>query len=226
MNQAARAAFVVALIMASGLAHAAPFEPPAEDDSVKVKYQPYVIQNRKYELNHEFLFSSGVLPVDPYYKSVIGTFGYTVHFNDHWAWEIGQFSYAYNIQTSLMRKLKRTAEASGADTPNLPAIQWIAASHLVLKPLYGKEAMFNTKVVHLEAFLQLGPNVLNLTNTSSKLSFGADFGGGLRMWLSRTWSLRFDLSELVYLHDVTGKRRIRQAIQLRLGMAATLGGEE
>jgi hypothetical protein len=31
---------------------------------------------------------------------------------------------------------------------------------------------------------------------------------------------------LVYLHDANGSRRFRQALMIRLGLAATLGGEE
>jgi len=226
MSQAANAAVLVTLVMAGGLAHAESFGPSADDDTANVKSRPHVIQNRKYQLDHEFAFSAGVLPVDPYFKSLIGTFGYTVHLSDNWAWEVGQFSYAYNVETSLMRKLTRTAEAAGTAVPLLPAVRWIAATHLVLKPLYGKEAVFNTKVVHLEAFLQTGPDVISMTNSGNKLDFGVDFGGGLRLWLSRSWSTRFDLSEMVYLHDANGSRRVRQALELRLGLAVTLGGEE
>jgi outer membrane beta-barrel protein len=188
------------------------------------------IQVRKYQLDHEFLFAGGVLPVDPFYKSVIGTVGYTLHFTDNLAWEVVQFSYAYNVETSLTRKVRRTAEADGVDAPKIPALQWMVATHLVLKPLYGKEAFFNTRVVHLEAFLLAGPAVLSMTE-GSKLDPGFDFGGGLRLWLSRTWSTRIDLGEVVYFHQKdntrkAAKMRVRQSLELRLGFAATLGGDE
>ena len=80
--------------------------------------------------------------------------------------------------------------------------------------------------MHLEAFLQVGPDVVSMTNSGGKLDFGGDLGGGLRLWLARSWSTRLDLGELVYLHDANGSRRIRQALELRLGLAVTLGGEE
>jgi outer membrane beta-barrel protein len=185
-----------------------------------------VIQKRKFQLKNEFLFAGGVLPVDPYYKGVIGTFGYTLHFSDAWAWEIGQFTYAYNLGTSLLRYVQRTTLLNSGRSPEVPAVQWIATTHLVLKPLYGKEAAFNTQVVHLEAFLQAGPAVVGMANSTTKLDYGFDVGGGLRLWLSRHWSTRLDLGELVYLHNEAGSTHVRQTLELRLGFAATLGAEE
>ncbi len=183
------------------------------------------IQKRKFELDHEFLFATGILPVDPFNKSLFGAFGYTIHFNENWAWEVAQLGYAYNLETSLMRKLRRTADAAGSERPDLPVLQWMASSHLVLKPLYGKQAAFNTHVIHLEAFLQAGPVVIGMENRDG-IGLGVDVGGGVRLWLSRAWSLRFDLGEMVYLYDENGRGRIREALSLRLGMAATLGGGE
>src|SRR5205823_4592757 len=116
-----------------------------------------VIQNRKYDLLHEFAFVAGSLPSDPYHFGLTGTAGYTLHFSQSLAWEVGEFTYAQNFEKKLQKELKRTALATGNRAPDLPAIDWIAASHIVLKPLYGKEALFNTQMLHLEAYLQAGP---------------------------------------------------------------------
>jgi outer membrane beta-barrel protein len=168
----------------------------------------------------------GVLPVDPYFKGLTGTFGYTVHLSDNWAWEVAQLSYAYNLETSLYRKLVHISNAGGRDAPEIPAIQWVAASHLVLKPLYGKEAVFNTRVLHLEAFLEAGPAVVGMTGAAHKLDLGVDVGAGLRVWLSEAWSTRFDLGEMVFFHRENASTRVRQALTLRLGLALTFGGDE
>ncbi len=184
------------------------------------------IQNRRFQLDHELTVSGGVLPVDPYYKGIIATGSYTVHFGPNWAWELVQVTWAYNVQTDLMRKLIQVANAQGETAPEIPAIQWIAATHLVVKPLYGKQALFNTQVLHLEAFLQAGPAVVGMTNASHKLDLGADIGGGLRFWIAEGISTRFDLGEMVYFHNEGNSTRVRQALMLRLGLSFTFGGDE
>jgi len=184
------------------------------------------IQNRRFQLDHELTVSGGVLPVDPYYKGITATGSYTVHFGPNWAWELVQVTWAYNAQTDLMRKLIQVANAQGVATPEIPAIQWIAATHLVLKPLYGKQALFNTQVLHLEAYLQAGPAVVVMTGATRKYDLGADIGGGLRFWLTEGLSTRFDLGEMVYFHSEGSSTRVRQALMLRLGLSFTFGGDE
>jgi outer membrane beta-barrel protein len=218
----------IAVVSASGVALAADATPllgPSDvSDADKGRLQ--VIQRRTHPLANELSLSGGVLPVDPYYKGWLGTVGFTHHFNDDVAWEVVQFSWAYNAQTALLQKLIRNAVASNDQVPELPAITWIAASHLVLKPLYGKEAFLNTRVFHLEAFLQAGPAVVGMMHAQSKVEVGADLGVGLRFWLSEAWSARFDAGELVYFHPVGGRTRVRQALSLRLGLAVSFGGDE
>jgi outer membrane beta-barrel protein len=201
------------------------------------------IQNRRFQLDHELTVSGGVLPVDAYYKGVTATGSYTIHFSPSWAWEVAQVTWAYNVQTDLMRKLIQVSNAQGGrNSPaGIPAIQWIAATHLVVKPLYGKQALFNTQVLHLEAYLQAGPAVVVMTGAERKYDLGVDIGGGLRFWLTEGLSTRFDLGEMVYFHDpgctpsagsttasCTGgsSTRVRQALMLRLGLSFTFGGDE
>jgi outer membrane beta-barrel protein len=184
-----------------------------------------VIQNRKFTLDHEFALIGGVYPVDPYSKGITASLGYTVHFSENWAWEVAQFTYSFNFDTDLKKRLAQVAAARNGASLTLPEMSWVVASHLVLKPLYGKEDLFNTKVVHLEAQLQFGPAFVSRTTTDNPLSMGLDFGAGLRFWMTPVWSLRLDLGELLFLEDATSKMRLRQALHLGAGIAANLGGD-
>lgn len=181
-----------------------------------------VLQNRKYRLLHEIALLGGSLPADAYYKGFTGSIGYTLHFGEVFAWEVLQFTYSFNLDTKLKKELVRVAGSQGQTADDFPEITWIAASHLVLKPLYGKEALFNTKVVHLEVFLQAGPAFLNRANAETTLAFGFDVGFGVRFWLSKWASVRFDIYELVYFLE----QKPEQALHLHAGIAFNLRGED
>lgn len=181
-----------------------------------------VLQNRKYQLLHEISLLAGGLPVDPFYKGITGSLGYTLHFSESLAWEVLQFTYSFNIDTKLKKNLVNTAIALGNLPPKFPEIEWIAASHLVLKPLYGKQAIFNTKVVHLEVYLQAGPAFLRRGSTQDSLAFGFDAGFGVRFWLEKWVSLRMDIMELVYFLDA----KPEQSLHIHIGLSFNLRGED
>lgn len=180
------------------------------------------LQNRKYVLLHEISLLGGGLPVDPYYKGITGTLGYTLHFSDALAWEVVQFTYSFNVDTKLKKNLVNTSLALGNVPPEFPEIEWIAASHLVLKPLYGKQALFNTEVMHLEVYLQAGPAFLRRGQAAESLAFGFDAGFGIRVWATKWISIRADVMELVYFLEA----KPEQTLRLHLGAAFNLRGED
>ena len=92
----------------------------------------------------------------------------------------------------------------------------------MVKPLYGKEALFNTKVVHLEAYGRFGPTFVHRSGTNDSFAFGVDFGFGLRFWLQDWVALRFDLAELVYFLN----KKPQECLRLNAGFAFNLRGED
>lgn len=187
-----------------------------------------VIQNRKYDLASEFRFSVGTFPADPYVKGLAGTVGYALHLSDVWAWEVASFTYAYNLDASLKEEVQRIALQSGSEPPEFPELAWMVASRLVLKPLYGKKALFNTDVVHLEAFLHFGPAFVRREQTQRQNGYGLDVGAGVRLWLTSVFSVRLDLGELVYLvpQGAGQAMSVEQALHLHLGASFNLRSED
>ena len=179
------------------------------------------VQKRLYELGHELSLLGGGLPSDPYYKGITLTAGYTVHLTGWLAWEVAQGTYSYNLDSHLKKEILRFRTV---DKRAFPEITWAVASHLVLKPLYGKEALFNTDVVHVEVFLALGPALVerNIKDNAKRIpNFGGDGALGLRLWVTRVVSLRFELGELVYVVP----EGVRNALHARAGFAFNLQGE-
>lgn len=182
-----------------------------------------VIQNRKFELDHELSFWVGTLPADPYYKGLTGSASYTWHLHEAFAWEVAQFTYSLNFGTFLRGEVERVARSTTGSMPGFPTIEWVLASRLVFKPFYGKQAFLNTNVVHLEAFLCVGPDWMyvqgvegNAGRVRDRLDvFGFDFGGGVRLFLTDVVSLRLDLNEIIFFVP----KGVLQALHARLGVS-------
>ena len=176
-----------------------------------------VIQNRKFAMDHELAILFGGLPEDPFSKSVTVTAGYTAHFSDSWAWEIAQFSYTV-LQTNS--SLKRQAELK-AINPVFKEVDWFVTSRLVLKPIYGKEALFNTELVHLEVFLYAGPAIVFEGKANKTFRLGVDPGFGLRLWITPNISARVDIGELIYF-----ARGVQASLHMHGGVSFSLGGDD
>ena len=65
------------------------------------------IQERAYRMEHEFDLSVGVLPLDAFTKNFYAQVGYTLHFTDSFAWQIGRGAYGYSANTGLRDQLQR-----------------------------------------------------------------------------------------------------------------------
>jgi outer membrane beta-barrel protein len=187
-----------------------------------------VIQKRRFQLEHELSFLAGVLPADPYYKGITASLGYTIHMSEAVAWEVVQGTYSFNVDTHLKDRLLEVAAGRGQASPQLPEIEWMVGTRVLLKPLYGKEALFNTEVVHLEAYLGLGPVAVKRSAPVSGIAFGVDAMAGLRLWLDTNWSLRLDIGELLYVEEgaTNAGLQLRQALHMGLVIALALGVDQ
>jgi outer membrane beta-barrel protein len=184
--------------------------------------QQGVIQKRQYDLVHELTLLTGVLPADPYYKGYTVGASYTFHVNHVWGWEIGQFNWSFNRNTKLRDEVRRIAAANQSARPIFRKLQWHGASRLVFKPLYGKQAVFNTKIVHIEGFLAAGPGMSQMTGPGTPVTYGIDASFGMRLWMTDVFSMLVDLGQ--YTHWFNGGTW--QALHLHLGFAFNLRGEE
>jgi outer membrane beta-barrel protein len=151
----------------------------------------FSIQPRPYRLGHEFQLGLGVLPMDAFYVGGVLGASYTYHFSDFWAWEIANAGYSLNFDTSLREELRQDYNLEpvrgGGDRIHL-----YATSSVVVKPLFGKLALFNSDVVHSETYFTAGGGLLLKGDVPL---FTVVFGLGLRFWSSDVVSLRFDVKD-------------------------------
>lgn len=157
----------------------------------------YAIEERPYRLGHEFNLGFGVLPLDAFYVGAVVDFSYTYHFSDLWAWEIVNVGYSQNFDTPLRSNLEenyRLAPVQGGGT----RINLLGSTNLVAKPLFGKLALFNRKLIYSETFFNVGAGpVLKGENWL----FSAVVGMGIRFWANNAVSVRFDVRDHLIFFD-------------------------
>ncbi|MBI5508821.1 MAG: outer membrane beta-barrel domain-containing protein [Deltaproteobacteria bacterium] len=164
----------------------------------------FSIQERPYRLGHEFQLGLGVLPLDAFYVGITASASYTYHFSDFWAWEIAGGSYSLNKGTGLATRLfdeYGVVPVRGGGE----RIVTFASTSVVVKPLFGKLAVFNSDVVYSETFFVAGVGPMR------KGEFwrpSADVGAGFRFWTSPVLSWRLDIRDVLVFSSLAPENNL------------------
>jgi len=151
------------------------------------------VQDRQYRMNHELSFGVGVLPIDAFYKGLLAQLGYTYHFSDSFAWQVGRGAYSYDVDTGLKAQLQRDF---GVLPTAFDQVQWMVGSDLIWSPFYGKSSFLNRSVRHFELYLIGGGSVLKLT---SAFRPAVNLGLGARLFTGQHISFRLDITDNVVI---------------------------
>lgn len=178
------------------------------------------IQQRAYRMQHELNLSIGVLPLDAFYKGLYAQVGYTAHFTDSFAWQIGRAAYAYPVKTGLREQLERDF---GVLPTAFDEVQFFFGSDLMWKPFYGKFSVLNRWVWHGEAFLMLGASLFKFTNVWRP---GVNIGGGGRIFLNQYLSLRFDVTNNIVIPVGGGSVALTNVMCITFGLGINFGATE
>ncbi len=161
----------------------------------------FSIQDRPYRLGHEFTLGVGLLPMDSFYIGTVASGSYTYHFSDFWAWEMLHANYSINADSGLAQELLDEFGVEpvrgGGDR-----ITTFATSALVIKPLFGKIALFNETMLYAESqfFIGGGPMRLALEEDGT-FYFAGLIGGALRFWTNDVFSIRFEVRDYLIFRD-------------------------
>ncbi|MBN1960939.1 MAG: outer membrane beta-barrel domain-containing protein [Deltaproteobacteria bacterium] len=158
----------------------------------------FAIQPRPFHLGHEFQLGLGVLPLNAFYVGMVPTASYTYHFSDFWGWEIASAGYSLNKDTSLETDLYKDYSVRPVNHGG-DRIHFIATSSLVVKPLFGKLAIFNRDIVTSETFFAFGIGGVLLGKYPRPV---ANVGLGLRFWSTKTISWRLDLRDYLIFNQL------------------------
>lgn len=174
------------------------------------------IQERAYKLGSEVDLTVGSLPADAFYKSFYAQASFIFHFTDAFAWQVGRGAYSLNLKTGLREQLERDF---GVLPTVFDEVQYFVGSDLMLKPFYGKTAVFNKFVLHVEGHLQVG-------GSAFKFSVGGfapavTFGGGIRLFVGQNVSFRIDVLDHVIIFL---SKRPTNHIGIQLSLGLNFGG--
>ncbi|MFU8802641.1 MAG: outer membrane beta-barrel domain-containing protein [Bradymonadaceae bacterium] len=165
----------------------------ADSDSLR-PYSSLVVQNRQNNPMHELTVGVGVLPLDAFTKGYTVSGGYTLHFTERWAWEVGQFHYSFHRDTDLKEELR----ALDVQPTPFELVEYYLTSSVMFKPLYWKGSWLNSSLTHGEIFFNLGGAYAWYTRSNRP---GASVGTGARLYLSRHFSFRLDVRYLMFFDD-------------------------
>lgn len=203
------------LVLCAALAASIPIAASAEENAEEPG-RLAAVQKRKYRLDHELYAAAGLLPLDAFYKGIGPVASYTWHMGDVIGWEVVRGQYSFAMATSLRNQLIKDFQVKPTE---FEEAQYLLTSSLIWTPLYGKMAMFNSRVVHAEMYGILGATVARFSKGSFKP--GPQVGLGLRFFLSPSVSLRLE-GRYHYLFANTSS----QIVDIAAGLAFNLGGTE
>lgn len=174
------------------------------------------VQNRAHTMRHEFSVSLGLLPLDAFTKGLTVGGGYTLHFNDFFAWEVGQFTYSFGVDTRLQEELANLPQPVGP-TP-FERVKYYVTSAVMFKPIYGKLAVFNRALVYEEVYLIVGGGYGWLSITHRPI---IELGIGTRIYAGKNVSFRVDFRDLMFLTSDD----LHNELWLAFGIGLSFGGE-
>lgn len=181
-----------------------------------------VIQDREFNMAHEFTMSTGTLPLDAFVKGVALTGRYTLHFDDFNAWEIIGGTYSLNLDSGLSEILAKNFAVQAEELPQLVVV---ADTNYVAKPFYGKFALFNSVIIYQELFLNAGLTVSYWSDGSFRP--GPDVGAAIRFFVWDWMSLRFDIRHALVMNGipvVDPNAQVDGILQLLAGVSFNVGG--
>ncbi len=161
------------------------------------------IQNRAYRMGQELELGVALLPNDAFFKGVAPQLAYTFHFTDAWALEV-RGAYSVDFSTNLASQLQQlqTAATFSQET------KLFVTGDVVWSPIYFKGTLTNHSVMHGEIYFVAGGGAFEEQplggSTGSSTGLGnfypaPNLGAGIRFFLSKTWSLRFDVRDNVLI---------------------------
>jgi outer membrane beta-barrel protein len=202
-----------ALAIAALLSTSTPAFAQEEDDDLDAG-RVIAVEPRPFRLVHELGVAVGVLPLDALYTGFSLGLSYTHHFSDIWAWEAIDFHYSANVDTGLDVTLAE--RWSVAPTSN-PEVQYLASTHAVFAPLFGKLALFNSSINYVETYFSLGGGVARFSDGfRPQLSFGP----GIRLFIGQRVSARLDIRSSLVPDIPSG---VDHVMKITFGMAFNFG---
>lgn len=185
----------------------------AQDDELD-SGRVIAVEDRPYRMAHEFSAFAGILPLDAVYTGYSLGGSYTLHFDELWAWEAIDFHYSANVDSGLDKTL---AERWSVAPTGTERIQYLATSHLIVSPLFGKLALFNSAILYAETYLAVGGGI---THFDDGFRPALSAGPGVRLYFGPRVSARLDVRSALVPDIPSG---LEHVLRVTLGVSFNFG---
>lgn len=168
------------------------------------------IQNRVFFRHHELGLSTGYIADDDFFHVYPMAASYTFNYSELWSLEVFRFQYMFTQEKDLKDELLDL----GVEPSRYPEQKYALHSHLVIKPLYGKSAVFNQNIVNHETYFFAGGGV---TRYEWIRSFGEketedapslSFGGGMKFFLNDRFCLNLEIRDVMNFREDAVKNNV------------------
>jgi outer membrane beta-barrel protein len=159
-----------------------------------------VIQERRFRPQNELSVGVGYLPLDPLTKGLTGSIGYTVHFDDHFAWRIVEAGVSSGVKSSIRKDLQNNY---GRQDRQFDEPVVLATTELIWQFLYGRESLFNRGVIWTGTTMHLGGGAVILRKGDESTPRPAGLVGlGMKLYVDQDWALRLEARDLLVLKEL------------------------
>jgi outer membrane beta-barrel protein len=164
----------------------------------------FAIQERIFDRDHEVGLVLGYIPDERFQHAFPAGLDYLFNFNENLAWEVGRAQYFFNVDKDLKEDLEKEF---GATPEEFDRRKYSIHTSLLLKPSYGKDALWNRRIVNHETFVALGAGIAAYereTSTgekSSELAPSLSFGLGRKYFLGPKLCLNLEIRDFVDFKD-------------------------
>lgn len=163
-----------------------------------------IIQERLFDKKREIGINFGYLPDDNFYESFPISVNFIHHFNERYAWEVIRASYMLNNERDIKLDLE---ENFGVTPSTFDELTSHIETSFMIKPSYGKDSLWNKRILNHEGFITFGAGVATF---EKKLSYGdpqqesaltASIGIGRKYFVSKKFNVSLELKNIMMFKE-------------------------
>jgi len=218
--------FVVALCLLGSVVHSAHASGVIEDQLAEIGSIPneeIVVVQRKYTRK---LWRSEVAPVAfggvPFgtvRRTLFGGANYTLHVNDWFGWEVGNFLYSKTFFSSFTDDINAQQGTSPKLDVDTKKLLFLFTSGIQITPFYGKMSTFSRWIAYLEPYFSLGAG---LAKTEGDSYFTFYPGVGFRIFFREWFSMKLEFRDYMFTEKVLNRSNNQTENKFRQNYAFTV----
>lgn len=172
------------------------------------------VAQKKYDVKDEITAQFTYLPKDPFSKYINLGASYTHAFSDFTSWEVVNANYVIELASGLKKDL---IDNFGRDAATFAVLKYYATSNLVFTPIYTKNLLFNSSVVHSQFSIVAGGGLAGFSRVVPPV---IDAGVILRFFTTPNNSLKLDFR---YFKFLTSADAITDNYSITVGYSFNIG---